>query len=278
MTTKISSKMIKYMFHGWSPTKASLAVLKEKRIEFLNELDDIRNRNFQGKDAPSQEEILRLEREWEKKASFYWAEAREWDKRVQNAHVKNIGVFDVLFNTENAKRQRALYENEVQSYVRKREEATKEKEKYERLRVSGISELTRKANEFRRTERAIEIIEEFIEKKEREQEKKQQIQNELAKTRLEKRAIAKVIKPGIPKNKTCPYCGSVLDYTDPDMVHLDHIYPLSKGGQSTIKNLVYVCSDCNLRKGQLTLHYFIKKYGLDKEKIEEALESLNKDF
>lgn len=34
-----------------------------------------------------------------------------------------------------------------------------------------------------------------------------------------------------------------------DMIHIDHIYPLAKGGEHTINNLCVSCPDCNMRKG-----------------------------
>lgn len=278
MSIKISSKMIKYMFHGWAPTKASLQTLREKHDEFINELQNIRYKYFQGKDAPTREEIDRLHDVWFKKEIQMRGVLGGWEDKLREAEKRSISLFDSFFDSESARRQRIQKNNDISLYKRKIQEAREELDNYIRLGNTRVPELIRQSNEFYRVKRAIEIIDELIEKKEKEQEKKQQIQNELAKTRQKKRALAKVIKPGVPKNKCCPYCGVILDYTVPDMVHLDHIYPLSKGGQSTRKNLVYVCSECNRRKGKLTLHYFIKKYGLDKEKIEETLESLNKDF
>lgn len=47
-------------------------------------------------------------------------------------------------------------------------------------------------------------------------------------------------------NFTCIYCGaSSLDGTG---LHLDHIYPLSKGGDNDPNNLVTSCKRCNLEK------------------------------
>ena len=49
--------------------------------------------------------------------------------------------------------------------------------------------------------------------------------------------------------KDCPYCGCPLD----DAVHADHIYPVSKGGLSTYENMIIICMQCNIRKGDMTL-------------------------
>lgn len=44
-------------------------------------------------------------------------------------------------------------------------------------------------------------------------------------------------------NYTCRYCG-----TKTAPFHLDHVYPVSKGGETTEENLVTSCSACNLQK------------------------------
>ena len=44
-------------------------------------------------------------------------------------------------------------------------------------------------------------------------------------------------------NNICFWCD-----IDIEKMHLDHVYPLSKGGGHTISNLVVSCSTCNLRK------------------------------
>lgn len=40
----------------------------------------------------------------------------------------------------------------------------------------------------------------------------------------------------------CQYCGSTKD------LHIDHIYPFSRGGPSTKENLQVLCASCNLEK------------------------------
>lgn len=41
----------------------------------------------------------------------------------------------------------------------------------------------------------------------------------------------------------CRYCGK----TDPEMQY-DHVYPLSKGGETSVSNLVLACRNCNKHK------------------------------
>lgn len=73
----------------------------------------------------------------------------------------------------------------------------------------------------------------------------------------------------------CPYCHKDIDR---DAAHADHIYPVTKGGQSVSKNMVFVCSSCNLAKGKLTLRTFLIKNNINKELTYTVLEQLGKDF
>ena len=45
-------------------------------------------------------------------------------------------------------------------------------------------------------------------------------------------------------NYTCVYCGAFEGVT----LHLDHLYPVSKGGGNDLENLVTACDACNLSK------------------------------
>jgi 5-methylcytosine-specific restriction endonuclease McrA len=72
----------------------------------------------------------------------------------------------------------------------------------------------------------------------------------------------------------CPYCGGNLSQND---AHLDHIHPVSKGGLSALKNLVFVCSSCNQQKRDIALRHFIKKKGFDAEEVHKRLDLLGKD-
>lgn len=59
----------------------------------------------------------------------------------------------------------------------------------------------------------------------------------------------------------CRYCGNK---TGP--FHMDHVYPYSKGGETTVKNLVTACEKCNLKKRDSVgmwpkpIGYFNKKH------------------
>jgi len=78
----------------------------------------------------------------------------------------------------------------------------------------------------------------------------------------------------LSKNHPCPYCGGPLGPSP----RADHIYPVHKGGRSTLRNMVNICIDCNSKKGKMTLQQFIRKYNLSREQIERRLLELNKEF
>lgn len=108
------------------------------------------------------------------------------------------------------------------------------------------------------------------------QNKNQQIENikGIAARSLNKtRQIANKIKTNMEINNNCPYCEQPIVE-----VHVDHIFPVAKGGLSTTKNMVRVCSKCNIKKKDLTLNQFIKKYNLNRNLIESNLEALNKIY
>jgi hypothetical protein len=60
----------------------------------------------------------------------------------------------------------------------------------------------------------------------------------------------------IAEQRNCPYCGVLLESPDGSCVtafgdtHLDHMDPLSLGGEDSIRNTVYVCAPCNMAKGR----------------------------
>jgi len=59
----------------------------------------------------------------------------------------------------------------------------------------------------------------------------------------------------------CAYClklGSQSVGPDGRSWHVDHIYPVSKGGDNLPDNLVLSCATCNLQKGALRLKEFLE--------------------
>lgn len=93
---------------------------------------------------------------------------------------------------------------------------------------------------------------------------------------VEKRKMGAKLKPHIKHHGFCPYCELV--FTPKIIIHLDHIHPIKLGGLERVDNLVKVCSTCNLQKSDMTLREFIKKYNLNRDKVENNLTLLNKKF
>lgn len=54
-------------------------------------------------------------------------------------------------------------------------------------------------------------------------------------------------------NRTCVYCGA-----EGQPIELDHLTPISRGGNDTVWNLVTSCRACNRQKGRKTLSEYIK--------------------
>ena len=50
------------------------------------------------------------------------------------------------------------------------------------------------------------------------------------------------------QNYCCKYCATDLRTLKKSDVHLDHVYPLSKGGIHSITNVVWSCAPCNQKK------------------------------
>lgn len=88
------------------------------------------------------------------------------------------------------------------------------------------------------------------------------------------RALAASVKQQLARSPLCPYCGGFIG----DAPHADHIYPVAKGGRSVSRNMVWVCSDCNQKKRDLTLSAFIREFGLARSDVEQRLLNLGKDI
>lgn len=101
----------------------------------------------------------------------------------------------------------------------------------------------------------------------------QSLANEAVVTEEANRALVKRFRRDLPATRECPYCTNELW---PDDAHLDHIVPVSQGGLATPRNLIMVCSSCNLRKHELTLLEFTEKHDLDFGSIVARLRSLGK--
>ena len=54
-------------------------------------------------------------------------------------------------------------------------------------------------------------------------------------------------------NFKCKYCGRSPAINPKIILHVDHIIPWSKGGETTFENLQTLCSKCNIGKSNLRL-------------------------
>jgi len=57
----------------------------------------------------------------------------------------------------------------------------------------------------------------------------------------------------------CAYCGVKLPtwkngYVIKPKMHLDHVYPKSRGGADALSNYFAACSECNLKKSNMLAH------------------------
>jgi len=95
-----------------------------------------------------------------------------------------------------------------------------------------------------------------------------------ARNTQEQRMVAAALKDSLPRNTTCPYCGVHMGSRS----HCDHIWPVSRGGHSTIENMVYICLSCNRNKSNQTLREFARSHNLDFSLIERRLEDMGKVF
>lgn len=117
-------------------------------------------------------------------------------------------------------------------------------------------------------------LESEVEKRQRKKDKLVELKAAAAANANQTRMVATSIKKQMEKQPNCPYCNGALG----DTPHADHIYPVAKGGRSVPRNMVWVCAACNIRKRDLTLTGFIKKYQFDRTSIEARLEILGKDY
>lgn len=71
--------------------------------------------------------------------------------------------------------------------------------------------------------------------------------------KVSKKEIEKLIEDS---GGICFWCGNKIEE---GKMHLDHIYPLSRGGEHKITNLVVACASCNLRKTNRDPEIFINE-------------------
>lgn len=79
--------------------------------------------------------------------------------------------------------------------------------------------------------------------------------------------ILKRYETALRSLKFCFYCQIKIK-----SVHIDHIYPLSKGGDSHISNLTASCHKCNAYKHDFTIPEFYERF------IKKRIECINRFY
>ena len=70
----------------------------------------------------------------------------------------------------------------------------------------------------------------------------------------------------------CVYCDDDLSNSE---IHMDHVIPESKGGETTYNNLQVTCRKCNLAKGTLSESEFTNRLRIRALNILNRLGPLN---
>lgn len=86
----------------------------------------------------------------------------------------------------------------------------------------------------------------------------------------------------------CSYCERLFD--EKNYKTIEHIVPLSKGGNNYFENLIWVCNECNNFRGNKDLNYFynqiknilennrtikIKSYLYNREDLQKMVKNLS---
>lgn len=88
----------------------------------------------------------------------------------------------------------------------------------------------------------------------------------------EKSPSKKILKILQDQNNICAYCFNDMS----ENYHLDHITPLSKNGSNKVRNLIFCCSNCNLRKNNDDLEIWLEKCGINYEEFVDMVIKRNK--
>ena len=75
-----------------------------------------------------------------------------------------------------------------------------------------------------------------------------------------RKAIRAVVSEAFDNGMICPICGREMVYettgSNDRMMTLEHIMPLSRGGDQTRNNLIMICRECNCAKGSMTVEEY----------------------
>ena len=240
-------------------SKATLPALEKKRLETIKEIKDLESKLT----LPHFEQDSREFNGAQNRIKAIYKEINELKKITQPKKGLVGSIFGSTEVMPDAQRKINALENEQSSLMSK---ANSEHGKKVISQASKAAYKEAKVAYLEKIEARIGLLE-------RKKDSLDVLKSKAAKNSEEVRVIAGTVKRKLDKNDECPYCGDLIN----GIGHADHIYPVSKGGRSLKKNMVYVCASCNLKKKDLTLTMFIKKYDLDRDLIEERLIELGKE-
>lgn len=70
----------------------------------------------------------------------------------------------------------------------------------------------------------------------------------------------------------CPYCGVRMEGKRMSRLTVDHFVPLNRGGTNRLENLMPACSRCNTDKGDSEPYVWMRRKGIDIQRIEDLRE------
>lgn len=248
-------------FNAWSIPKLSQALSEmNPKLEALDQL--VRQLEPQVRDLASRRE--RAQREVpiiEEEIKKLWADPhnKRLAARFFSAWVSGTGLIPTAEATLITLRQ------------------TKERLTAESRNLGLEAKFARATEEQRQLRARRDACQSALVRKTRERERMAHLRAEAAKNLREVRDLGASIRRRLESQKDCPYCDRPLPL-DKAKVHADHIYPVSKGGRSVIRNMVLVCAACNAEKEDLTLRAFLEATGRNRLAVEARLKLLGKDF
>jgi hypothetical protein len=221
-------------------------------------------------------------RDWTKEAALI--ESQTFDN-LCNEHLDQLNYEKNKFGNFKQKFLGKLQPATGRDYAKWRKIALAKKEEFEKLKTDewykniekyGKPILLKRKNceiELKKLKQILDIITKLKPKKKK-QEFSAKLKSYEDKGRVGAQSIKKDLLLRVKQPWFCPYCNKKKDYT---VSEADHIYPISKGGQSVIQNMVLICRSCNSKKGNKTLRNFSLNEKYDYEQICDRLINLGKD-
>ena len=183
-------------------------------------------------------------------------------KKLEILISNDAGLLDINKNLQAIKYEISVFEDKRSRYRKEIIEPLKDKINFSDRRESEISYLL------------VSILPELI-KTARKKEKDARYSAVLGEARNSSQSIKETLSSSMNDDWACPYCNQVKEQ---ETAEADHIYPVSKGGQSTPQNMVIVCYDCNRAKRDFTLRHFCKVSDFNFEEVADRLESLGNEI